>query len=103
MKEIINRIEFDEVMKRGDKFVVIFTQPSCGFCKALLKTLKDYDTKNFYFMDVHSSLGDYVYYRKVAKLKQFYPYTRVYKHGEILKEFNGLLYDSQIKKLFKEL
>lgn len=105
MKEIINREEYEKMLEKNSNFAIIFIQQSCGFCKNLLKSLKEKkcDTKNIYFLDVHSSLGDYVYYRKHAHLKLFYPYTRVYKNGNISLELNGMLYDTQIEELYKEL
>jgi len=97
--EIDNIEQFLEIISSSDKKIVIFYQPHCGICRWYMKRLDEqFAHIEYNAVDVTKN---YDWYVKNAKLKFFYPFTRIYKGGKITFTIDGELYPTQINKLIK--
>lgn len=97
MIKIIDYELFDEVINSDSNNIIIFTKKKCGACDLYLKSLTNYNTTNFYIIELDD---DILFWRRYAKLKCFFPTTRVYNNGNILYENRGILYKKQIKEMY---
>jgi hypothetical protein len=97
--EILNHTEFLEIIDSDKKNIISFHQPDCGFCRWHLKRLREkFSDLDLYTLDVSK---DYDWYSHNAKLKPFFPFTRVYLNKKIIYHIDGELFQTQIKKLIE--
>jgi len=90
--------EFQQVISGTDRKILIFYQPECGICRWYMKRMDEqYSPIPYYAVDVTKH---YDWYRKNAKLRFGFPFTRIYKEGKIVYKIDGELYPLQINRLY---
>jgi len=90
--------QFQELISGTDRKIFLFYQPQCGICRWYMKRLDEqFPSIPYHAVDVTKH---YDWYRKNAKLRFGFPFTRIYKEGKIVYKIDGELYPLQINKLY---
>ncbi len=95
----IDKSKFEEIIKEDKLNVCIFTYDQCSSCDRYLEELKKYSTSQFYMINIGMDIDYYIKSHKIGIV----PNTRVYKSGKYIWVKSGVLYETQMEKLYSIL
>jgi thioredoxin-related protein len=96
MKEIVKE-DFEKIIQKPQKNIIIFKSNNCGACHIYLKELSKRNTDGWYIINIQ--LKDFQYFMNLGLDKM--PNTRIYQSGKVIYEKTGSLFESQLKELYK--